>query len=91
MVIGCRLDPVQVAYDWAGFGRNARKIMVDIDEREIDKISPPIDVPIVADAGRILAEVAVRAKDWAASATRWQPTGSDGWSAVANGRASTQS
>ncbi len=63
MVIGCRLDPIQVAYDWAGFGRIARKIMVDIDEHEINKISPPIDVPIVEDAGRILAEVAVRAKE----------------------------
>ena len=45
VIIGCRLDPVQVAYDWAGFGRNARKVMVDIDEHEIAKITPPIDVP----------------------------------------------
>ena len=54
VIIGCRLDPVQVAYDWAGFGRHARKVMVDIDEHEIAKITPPIDVPIVADAGPVL-------------------------------------
>jgi acetolactate synthase-1/2/3 large subunit len=57
VVIGCRLDPVQVAYDWAGFGRNARKVMVDIDEHEISKIDPPVDVPIVADAGPVLARL----------------------------------
>lgn len=60
VIIGCRLDPVQVAYDWAGFGRNARKVMVDIDEHEIAKISPPIDVPIVADAGPVLRALAAR-------------------------------
>ena len=63
VVIGCRLDPVQVAYDWAGFGRNARKVMVDIDEREIDKITPPIDVPLVADAGPVLRALAARLRD----------------------------
>ena len=60
VVIGCRLDPVQVAYDWAGFGRNARKVMVDIDEHEIAKITPPIDVPLVADAGPVLRALAAR-------------------------------
>ena len=60
VVIGCRLDPVQVAYDWAGFGRNARKVMLDIDEHEIAKITPPVDVPLVADAGPVLRALAAR-------------------------------
>jgi acetolactate synthase-1/2/3 large subunit len=60
VIIGCRLDPVQVAYDWAGFGRNARKVMVDIDEHEIAKITPPIDVPLVANAGPVLRAIAAR-------------------------------
>lgn len=54
LVLGCRLDLMQVAYDWAGFGRHARKIMVDIDQHEIAKIKPPIDVPVVADVGGVL-------------------------------------
>jgi acetolactate synthase-1/2/3 large subunit len=57
VVLGCRLDLMQVAYDWAGFGRRARKIMVDIDEHEIAKVSPPVDVPVVADAGAVLGAV----------------------------------
>ncbi len=58
VVVGCRLDPVQVAYDWAGFGRNARKVMLDIDEHEIAKITPPVDVALVADAGPVLNALA---------------------------------
>ncbi len=60
VVIGCRLDPVQVAYDWAGFGRNARKVMLDIDVHEIAKITPPVDVALVADAGPVLNALAAR-------------------------------
>ena len=56
LVLGCRLDLMQVAYDWSGFGRGARKIMVDIDEHEVAKITPPIDVPIIGDVGAVLAE-----------------------------------
>lgn len=57
VVLGCRLDLMQVAYDWAAFGRNARKIMVDIDANEIAKVSPPIDVPVVADVGSVLEAI----------------------------------
>ncbi len=57
VVLGCRLDLMQVAYDWGAFGRNARKIMIDIDEHEIAKVSPPIDVPVVADVGPVLGAV----------------------------------
>jgi acetolactate synthase-1/2/3 large subunit len=57
VVLGCRLDLMQVAYDWAAFGRNARKIMVDVDANEIAKISPPIDVPVVADVGPVLGAI----------------------------------
>lgn len=57
VVLGCRLDMMQVAYDWAAFGRNARKIMVDVDANEIAKIAPPIDVPVVADVGPVLGAI----------------------------------
>lgn len=50
LVIGSRLEPSVTAFNHAGFGVNARKVMVDIDEAEIRKISH-IDIPVVADAG----------------------------------------
>ena len=53
LILGSRLDPSVTAFNHAGFGRNAKKVMVDIDEAEIRKIGH-IDVPVVADAGDFL-------------------------------------
>ncbi len=54
LVIGARLDLSQVGYDYKNFAKNARKVIVDIDENEIKKIDTQIDVPIIADAREFL-------------------------------------
>jgi len=48
--IGCRLDNVVTAYNPRGFARAARKIIVDADPAEIDKLDMDIDGRIVTDA-----------------------------------------
>ncbi len=48
--IGARLDLVVTGYDQEKFARGARKIMVDIDRAEIEKMKMHIDVPICGDA-----------------------------------------
>lgn len=53
LIIGSRLDPSITAFNHAGFGRNAQKIMVDIDEAEIRKIAH-VNIPVVADAADFL-------------------------------------
>ncbi len=53
LVVGSRLDPSITAFNNTDFGRNARKIMVDIDECEIRKIKG-IDIGIAAGAGEFL-------------------------------------
>ena len=53
LILGSRLDPSVTAFNHAGFGRNAKKVMVDIDEAEIRKVGQ-IDIPITADAGDFL-------------------------------------
>lgn len=53
LIIGSRLEPSVTAFNHAGFGINAKKIMVDIDTAEIRKIAH-IDIPVVADAGDFL-------------------------------------
>jgi acetolactate synthase-1/2/3 large subunit len=52
--IGCRLDMAMTAYAHDRFARGARKIMVDIDAAEIDKMRMQVDLPIVADAKAFL-------------------------------------
>lgn len=59
LIIGSRLDPSLTAFNAAAFGINAKKVMVDIDEAEIRKISN-IDVPVVVDAGSFLQTLAYR-------------------------------
>ena len=59
LVIGSRLEPSVTAFDAAGFGRNAKRVVVDIDAAEIRKIGP-VDIPVVADAGDFLRALCER-------------------------------
>jgi acetolactate synthase I/II/III large subunit len=62
LVVGSRLDPSLTAFNSARFGRNAKKVMVDVDAAEIRKISP-VDVPVIADAGDFLRAMCARQAD----------------------------
>lgn len=48
--IGARLNLLQTGYNFDGFARAAKKIMVDIDEAELHKINVRPDLPICSDA-----------------------------------------
>lgn len=47
--VGCRLASALVGYDPKSFGRNAKKIVVDIDKKELDKPGLEISLKINAD------------------------------------------
>jgi len=48
--IGARLDFGQTGYNHKNFARAAKKVIVDIDQNEINKLDMHIDVPICSDA-----------------------------------------
>lgn len=52
--VGTRNNIRQVSYNWQTFARNAKKIVVDIDEAELNKTTMKPDIPIHADAGEFL-------------------------------------
>ncbi|MDD1720296.1 MAG: thiamine pyrophosphate-binding protein [Methanoregulaceae archaeon] len=52
--IGCRLAIGLVSYDYDNFARFAKKIIVDIDEKELNKPSVRPDIPVCADAREFL-------------------------------------
>ena len=60
--VGTRLNLLQTGYNFDGFARAATKIMVDIDENELNKINVRPDIKICADAKEFLQEV-IRQKD----------------------------
>jgi acetolactate synthase-1/2/3 large subunit len=53
--IGCRLDNIITAYNPRGFARAAKKIVIDVDHNEIDKLDMDIALGITADAADFLA------------------------------------
>ena len=50
ITIGARLDNIVTAFNPARFGRDAKKVVVDVDAAELRKLTHPIDVKIEADA-----------------------------------------
>lgn len=53
--LGCRLDNIITAYNPRGFARAAKKVVIDVDRNEIDKLDMDIALGINADAADFLA------------------------------------
>ncbi len=58
LVLGCRLNIRQISYNYESFARNAYKIVVDIDEAELNKPTINVDTPVHADVKDVLEEMA---------------------------------
>jgi acetolactate synthase I/II/III large subunit len=69
--IGARLDVAQVAYNYGNFARCAKKVIVDIDAHEIDKIAAKIDIKFNLDAARFLNILLARAGNINLDTKRW--------------------
>ena len=63
LAIGSRLNIRAVSYNWACFGREAVKIIVDIDDNELKKHTLKADIPIQADAGAFIRELLISDND----------------------------
>lgn len=55
--VGCRLDTSVTAFNDKNFGKNAKKIIVDIDENEIRRMEVDKEIAIVCDARMFLQEL----------------------------------
>jgi len=55
--IGASLNTASTGYDFKGFARNAKKIMVNIDQGEIKNKKITIDFSIVSDAKKFMVEM----------------------------------
>lgn len=54
LVLGCRLNIRQISYSWQNFARAAYKVVVDIDDAELEKPTIKADLPVHADVGDVL-------------------------------------
>jgi len=61
--VGSRNNIRQVSYNWKGYGREAKKIFIDIDEAELNKPTVKPDIAIVCDSKHFLEELYSLVKD----------------------------
>lgn len=66
LILGSRLSISTIGYYPQRFGKNAKKIMVDIDPKEINKEDVPIDLKILGDTGEFLKQIqdTVEKQEW---------------------------
>ena len=61
ITIGARLDLAQIGYNYGWVAREARKVVVDVDQAQIDKMSDMhIDVSVCADAKNFINHLLVK-------------------------------
>ncbi|WP_446897227.1 thiamine pyrophosphate-binding protein [Clostridium sp. LBM24168] len=57
IILGSRVDTSITAFNHKNFGKNAKKIMVDIDKNEIKKMQMDIQIKCVCDVGDFIKEL----------------------------------
>lgn len=81
LIVGSRMSIPQVGYNYKAFAREAKKIMVDIDEKELNKPSMNNDLSIMSDAKLFLEEmlrqlneqnVSIDVENWANRCRDWK-------------------
>ena len=63
IAVGARLNIRAVSYNWEFFGREAKKILVDIDENELNKKTIKADLKINCDAKAFIRDLAGNLKE----------------------------
>lgn len=81
IAIGTRLDPAMIGYDPDDFAPQARKVIVDIDEKELNKFGFPVDIKIRMDATLFIRKLLEQTKsielnagaaEWLAQCNKWK-------------------
>ena len=80
LILGARLDMALIAYAPDKLARAAKKIMVNIDPTEINKVRNIIDIPICMDVGLFIHELSRQSdrikprkrSDWNGRCREWQ-------------------
>ncbi|MBQ7464676.1 MAG: thiamine pyrophosphate-binding protein [Lachnospiraceae bacterium] len=71
LVLGCRMNIRIISYNEYNFAKNAYRIMVDIDEAELQKPTIKIDMPVHADVKDVLKDLILHSKEKTADHGKW--------------------
>ena len=70
--IGCRLDNVITAYNPKGFARNAKKVVVDVDQNELNRHEMQIAIPVLSDAKHFILSWLEKSSDSLPDWSEWR-------------------
>ena len=71
IAIGTRLDPAMVGYNPDDFAPEAQKVIVDIDDNELNKFKFDVDLKIQADATAFIKELLKQTKEIQLDVSDW--------------------
>ena len=80
LLLGTRLDLCQTGFNHKHFAEKAKKIIIDIDQNEINKLDMPFELSMAGDAGEFIKSALEQIKDktvhtcgaWLAQCKKWQ-------------------
>lgn len=61
LVFGCRMNIRQISYNYKEFAKNAYKIVIDIDEAELNKPTVAVDMKVYANVADVMKDIADKA------------------------------
>lgn len=71
IAIGTRLDPAMIGYNPDDFAPEAKKVIVDIDDNELNKFKFDVDLKIQADATAFIKELLKQTKEIQLDVSDW--------------------
>lgn len=71
IVLGCRMNIRMIGYNFGDFGKNAYKIVVDIDDAELHKPTVKVDYPIHADLRDFFNSINAKDFDYSKDHQEW--------------------
>jgi acetolactate synthase-1/2/3 large subunit len=71
LILGARLDLCQTGFNHPNFAKNARKIIIDIDQKEIDKLDMKFEMALSTDIGALIGHCLDIAAEYSFDFSKW--------------------
>jgi len=74
IILGARLDLCQTGFNHKNFGKKAKKIIIDIDQKEIDKLDMEFEVSVAENVKVIIEKLLEQAESFRGDFSPWLDT-----------------
>lgn len=71
LILGARLDLCQTGFNHPNFAKNAKKVIVDIDPNEIDKLDMDFALRITGNVGEVISDLVSKASNYTFDFSGW--------------------